>query len=296
MLTKKTVLVLGAGASEPFGFPTGIQLSQQVYEKLEPPHTAHHWLTGLCGYTVDQVAQFRRSFFLSGKNSVDAFLEYRDDYMQIGKAAMAAILIPYEHEWHLFRYDQGWLRYLFNNLNTSFEDFGKNELSIITFNYDRTVEHFIFTALKNTYNKTDDEVRAVVEQIPIIHLHGRLGFLPWQGGRSRAYGVEVDKHALDVSIENIKIIHEDIKGRDDDFTMAKALLDAADQILFMGFGYNKTNMDRLEIGKIAQGKAWGTNVGLGNRELGNILTNCGSRIQFFDGDCLEIIRERVAWE
>ena len=160
--------------------------SQQVFDKLEPPHAVHHWLNELCGYTVEQIAQFRQSFFLSGKNSVDAFLEYRDDYMQIGKAAMAAILIPYEHEWHLFRYNQGWLRYLYNNLNTSFEDFGKNQLSIITFNYDRTVEHFIFTALKNTYNRTDDEVRAVVEQIPIIHLHGRLGFLPWQGERKRA--------------------------------------------------------------------------------------------------------------
>ena len=214
----------------------------------------------------------------------------------ICKSAMAAILIPC-HEWHLFRYDQGWLRYLYNNLNTSFEEFGKNQLSIITFNYDRTVEHFLFTALKNTYNKTKDEVRAVVEQIPIIHLHGRLGFLPWQSGSSRAFGGEINKRALDVSIQNIKIIHEDIKSRDADFTAAKTLLDAADQIIFMGFGYNKTNLDRLEISKLSAEKViWGTNIGLANRELATISHHCSGKIQFSPGDCLEILRERIVWE
>ena len=36
MLTRSTVLILGAGASKPFGFPTGIELSEQVFDKLSP--------------------------------------------------------------------------------------------------------------------------------------------------------------------------------------------------------------------------------------------------------------------
>src|SRR5438094_371000 len=153
MLTKKTVLVLGAGASKPFRFPTGIELSEQLVSYLRPGHEAYNNLV-TAGYSEHQIVEFRDSFYLSGKNSVDAFLEHRSDYMQIGKAATAAVLIPYENESVLFRYDEGWLRYLYNHLNTSFEDFGENQLSIITFNYDRTVEHFLFTALKNIYRKT----------------------------------------------------------------------------------------------------------------------------------------------
>ena len=63
------------------------------------------------------------------------------EFLAIGKAATAAVLVEYENPWRLFQYDdQNWLRYLYNNLNTSFDDFGSNKLSIVTFNYDRVVE------------------------------------------------------------------------------------------------------------------------------------------------------------
>jgi len=50
-----------------------------------------------------------------------------------------------------------------------FEEFGENSLSIITFNYDRSLEHFLSVALRNTYNKEAAEVESVLrEQIPIV--------------------------------------------------------------------------------------------------------------------------------
>jgi hypothetical protein len=39
---------------------------------------------------------------------------------------------------------------MYDKMNTSFGEFGTNTLSITTFNYDRSVEHFLFTAPSRT--------------------------------------------------------------------------------------------------------------------------------------------------
>ena len=39
-------------------------------------------------------------------------------------------------------------------MNTPFEDFEKNLVSVITFNYDRSLEQFLFISLKSRYGKS----------------------------------------------------------------------------------------------------------------------------------------------
>ena len=126
MLTQRNVLVLGAGASEPYGFPTGAGLSALVSTELRPGHPAYNQLKET-GFSDTEIQNFRGTFCHSGKNSVDAFLEHRTDLMEIGKLATAAVLIPYEAEEKLFDYQNSWLRYLYNSLNTSFEDFSSHQ-------------------------------------------------------------------------------------------------------------------------------------------------------------------------
>jgi len=46
--------------------------------------------------------------------------------LNIGKLALAAMLIPKENEENLFTYQKSWLRVLYNNMSASFEEFGKN--------------------------------------------------------------------------------------------------------------------------------------------------------------------------
>jgi len=51
--------------------------------------------------------------------------------------------LPYEDEEKLFQNDPlrggGWYEYLFGKLKATFEEFGQNKLSVITFNYDRSL-------------------------------------------------------------------------------------------------------------------------------------------------------------
>jgi hypothetical protein len=296
MLTKRTVLVLGAGASVPFEFPTGAKLSRYIIDGCEKNSPPFELLRNLGRFSQEEIDRFRDCFFLSGKNSIDAFLEHRSEFLPIGKAAIALTLIPYERTQRIFTYNEdNWLRYVFDQLNTSFEEFGKNALSIVTFNYDRVVEHFFFTALKNSYGRSDAECIEVLNHIPIIHLHGRLGCLPWQGEGGRPFHYEADEQSLRVSIDNLKIIHEDIKdGRDEDFTAAKQLLADAEQIYFLGFSFNRTNVERLDIKKFA-GKSMATAFGMKRQEI-LTATRIAGQLNFQeDVDCIGLCRKIIDW-
>ena len=74
------------------------------------------------------------------------------------------------------------MQYLYQHLAVpTLEEFHQNDVGFITYNYDRTLEQFMLTALANTYGKDETTCAEILAHIPIIHLHGRLGYLPWQG-------------------------------------------------------------------------------------------------------------------
>src|SRR5215211_8988152 len=120
MISRPTVLVLGAGASAPFGFPTGLRLSERIVRDLQVGHPGYNALQEYCGFDETEITRFRLAFFRSGRNSVDAFLEHREDLLGVGKAAIAVGLIGFENEGRLFAYDDAnWLRDTYNYLNVS---------------------------------------------------------------------------------------------------------------------------------------------------------------------------------
>jgi hypothetical protein len=296
MLEVRTVFVLGAGSGVPYGFPTGIELSRTIAQGLRNgPILAG--LRDIGGIEAETLLHFREEFYESGKNSVDAFLEHREDLMEIGKLVTAYALIEKEVLEELFTFRESWLRDLYNGLNSTFEEFGSNQVSFVTFNYDRSVENFFFRALSKSYNAPENDVKALMTKIPIVHLHGRLGFLPWQDeGESRPYNHQVTNEALQIAAKNIKIIHEDItEGRDKDFALAKKLLSEADQIILMGFGYNSTNVERLGIRDLPDHKMIGTCVALGAKGQAAAKEITGGKVQLIGGDCTHFVREVMRW-
>ena len=296
MIEEPTVFVLGAGASVPFGFPVGSKLLTHVVGELGQSSTID-FLHSHCNFIVSDITDFREALKNSGQMSVDAFLEHRDDFLDIGKASIAFALMRYELRDMLFREAEGnWLKYLFGKMNSSFENFGKNRVSFLTFNYDRTVEEFLSTSLSNSYGKSPDECLTQLSEIPIIHLHGSIGNLPWQGGNSRSFEPVINPDTLDVARKGIKIIHEaTTDGRDKDFERGLNLLQNAKRVLFLGFGYNSLNMERLGI--IGVGiTAIGTGVGLTAAEIRDIQAVAGGKIDIWPNmDCLNVIRD-LRWK
>lgn len=256
MITNDTVLILGAGASNPFGFPTGRELLKKVCSILRGGNGEFDILKNH-GYDEDYIREFGDTLAKSGQTSVDAFLQHGNQFIDVGREAIAAALLPHEQTVMLFDVPRNkgipnWYELLFSELNTSFEEFDKNKLSIVTFNYDRSIEHYLFTAFKNTHHKSDEECAQKMETINIVHLYGKFGDLPWQntGFSTVPYQADSDQKYYGLMVkrggENIRIIHEftDVKN-DPSFQEAHKLLTTAKRMYFLGFGYDQVNLNRL---------------------------------------------------
>jgi hypothetical protein len=266
MIEVPTVLVLGAGASMPFGFPSGKNLKNEIYETLK------NWKDNTL---VRQLAppnvlkNFLERLTYSPEESIDAFLEYEESKnIEFGKKIIAATLLPYEKEKTLFQdfltsQEKGkefnWYQYLWNQMNTSFENFEKNKLSVITLNYDRSLEYYLFTALKHKFpGKKTEEYSDKLSSIPIIHIYGKLGYLPWELPKNNElvripYNYDWSKSNDDDfdylyekivnAATEIKIVHENEKIKESE--KIRELLANNQRIYFLGFGFNPINLKRI---------------------------------------------------
>ena len=155
MIEIPTVLILGAGASKPYDYPLGIELKDEIIKKLD--HMNHFnsgWINEL-NCDVDLVEEFIRNFDGSTRTSIDSFLNYhKDDYEQIGKIALVDIISSCENGPINLTNEEilrpkpkadDWYSYLAEFLyNCDFEDINNNKLSIISYNYDRSLGLFSY--------------------------------------------------------------------------------------------------------------------------------------------------------
>lgn len=299
MIKAPIVFVLGAGASSCYGFPLGQKLCEIVIDGLQRNKPMREELMNTTRFPDHEIDAFRRELLYSAQNSIDAFLENRPEYLAIGKSAMAIILMRYEHHDILWQFsDNNWMRYLFDKMRaTTLQAFSENQVAFVTFNFDRSLEYFLFNSLRNTFGAIAKDCAQALTSIPIIHLHGRLGWLPWQGDRSRAYEPTATAENVQMCVDNIKLVHEELKdGRDKDFEEAKRLMHLADRIYFLGFGFGQLNVARLGLAGLTQNKAIATATGFTQHEVAEISKRCGGKISIYPGHNIEsLFRNVVAW-
>ncbi len=82
--------------------------------------------------------------------SIDRFLEHRPELIEIGKEAIAVVLTSKEKRDSLdsIAGDRTWMHLLLERMNAAKDEWRKNMLSVITFNYDRSFEYFMLAALQ----------------------------------------------------------------------------------------------------------------------------------------------------
>jgi hypothetical protein len=169
--------------------------------------------------------------------------------MDIGKISIARMLISYEIDNNLRVTENNWYMYLFDRMNISFGQLDQNNISFITFNYDRSLEYFLFEAIKNQFGKEPSECTEMMKNFPIVHLYGQLDPLPWQERGGKKYSSTENLHErLMAAPENIKLISDerDIE-ESEEFKEAYKLIELADRIFFLGFSFDETNLKRLNI-------------------------------------------------
>lgn len=146
------------------------------------------------------------------------------------------------------------------------------------------------------------ECAEMLKTIPILHLHGDLGGLPYlDKERVRAYNPTLDKNNIDIAASRIRIIHE--ATNDPIFNEAKEILQNSEVIRFLGFGYHPLNLERLGVvntpPRIDSHKWGGSSYGLTFMESAEISGKCGfnlrpdKRFTYENLDVLNYLRETV---
>jgi hypothetical protein len=327
MIKKKTVLILGAGASIPYGFPSGDALFEIICKNIKNENSKGTQYLLEAGFTLENILEFGEALFYSGKTSIDEFLEHRKDFLEIGRYSIAMSLIPYEDVSMLYSVPTSihWYKELYKQMNTLPDKITNNNISFITFNYDRTLEHFLFTSLSKSYNLNIDDGCKLVNKLKIFHVHGNLGNHPYQdveickhlfNYRSnpgkfmynnfkhgcldkdkyyRDYNVTVSASIIKNCAKNINVIHN--IENEDVFEDAKKCLDDAEVVLFFGFGFHILNIERLGLNKINRNGKYiaGTGKGLTEIQKDIIVQKTNKFImknRLYDMDITQFLREK----
>ena len=271
MIKKDTVLILGAGASIPYGYPSGAGLRNRLLDpNLFSSLLVKKWFSNL------DVDFFCSRFLRSQMTSIDMFLSRcgqeltPDNKMtleEIGKLGISIALRENQNLARLLkdpnRHDpipdlepDHWYQYLWNQLTvgikpSNLNEFSKQRLTIVTFNYDFSLECYLLTAMENTYSLDHNKAREHLKGIKIIHLYGNLSGNPMDVLFSTA-PFDYDKleswPAYDLDRKSLRVIDE---LRDEQlgapFEEAFNSFVAAEAICFLGFGFDKVNLERLRI-------------------------------------------------
>ena len=242
MIKSPVVFVLGAGASLPYGYPSGAKL---VADML----SLHGDVTDIlrnCGYSGGHWGEFQEALKKSAQASIDSFLERRPDMREIGKVLIAAHILRCEYESHFYGNDDHWYPLLLDKLDDPYDALDFSNTTIVTFNYDRSLEQFLFQALCSRHNKDCESVAKTLSRLRIIHVYGYLGPLDWQVTGGRAYSPRVSAAEARIAAGGIKIISE---GREDseEIEQARAAIADAKFVVFLGMGYHPDNMRRLGL-------------------------------------------------
>lgn len=262
----ENVFILGAGASKCYGFPLGIELRRKIVrgyaevlptlaKKINDPR-----------FEPTSI-KFIDNFTKSGDMSIDLFLSKFDHFADVGKIAILYHILNSENKENfldqLFFKQQiypdssndDWLWYLYSKITApiqiskNIDEINFDNIAFITFNYDRSLEYFLYERFSNGFNykKIGGSPQDLIKKIRIEHVYGQVAPLPWQDLEvpKIEYGeYNINNHNLTPYINSIKIIGE---RTSDNINQIQNLIKQAKNIFFLGFGYDQENLNRLGI-------------------------------------------------
>ena len=221
---------------------------------------------------------FCQTFFNSSTPSIDLFLARNMGFADIGKLAIVSSILEAETKSafreHMTDISQDWYSYLFKEMTKemidpeSYKNFSSNAISFITFNYDRSLEQFLYESLRNSFNIAPvDNIIKQVTEIPIYHVYGVVDNLIELGGET-PYRTYYSIDYINRLIKNIKVVHE--RNLSEDYlAKMKTVIKEAARIFFLGFSYANENLEVLGLPALLDGnqEIYGTALNFTNKEI-----------------------------
>jgi len=253
MFKTKTLIVLGAGASQEVGMPTGKQLRAHIASMLDSRF--EYGLRQISG--DDLIYEAIRRHAASGESlaadpnryreagiriseampqaiSIDNFIESHsgDKLIELcGKLGIAQAILNAESNSRLWfnepngvtkpnysMIESTWFTSFMQLLTESCrrDDLKKRleSITFINFNYDRCLEHFLYHGLQTYYSLPTTVAAELVSGVHIYHPYGSVGLLPWMSRDGAvAFGGRLDSTRL---LQQAKLIKTFTEGTDEE--------------------------------------------------------------------------------
>ncbi len=287
--------ILGAGSNVDYGFVTGAELMERIKQRVVSilDNQDDRWTYINIGipqkqddkfiYKVlksfdinaDYLSNFYDALRLFQNPSIDYFLKEYPEYDLIGKFVITLEINELETQFEgnvagdfekRESMKSKWYHDLFNNNVLSPENIEKNKLNFVTFNYDRSLEYFINSSFRQTYRTSLGENKAeyYLNQLKFIHIHGSLGQFSFKHDEGLDVAYSKNPSYLEKLIsksKGIRTIHE--ARSNSEMNEAKELIKDSEKVYFLGFGFNKENLESLVDGVDFPTETWATAYGMG---------------------------------
>ncbi len=278
MLSSKTVFIVGAGASQEVGMPIGWELRDIIAQKLHMRFGPGNKFTGQGDTNILDRLHFEYGDALNSYldacaliNGGIGFSASIDDFIDIhradpkvavcGKLAIAASILEKERQSKLYvdpsnihntldissiqsTWYMAFLRTLGNQvpkgeLGTLFAN-----VTIICFNYDRCVEHFLVHAIAKQYGIKREEAQSLVAKLRMFRPYGSVGDyfrdVPFGGV---PFG-SANLPPLNEVISSLRTYTEQVEDKATLQAMKGAVL-SAKTLVFLGSAFHANNMALL---------------------------------------------------
>jgi hypothetical protein len=282
---KSLVLVVGAGASKEVSLPVGEELKEAIASSLSFRVTDGYRVEGGDSKILEALYQLvqqpgnRRGNVnpylhaatlirnaMPQAQSIDNFIDsHRSDtrIAQCGKLAIASCILKAERGSAL-RVDRRninnrinfadvsntWFNGLFQVIVQSCQ---KEEiaarlqkLAVISFNYDRCLEHFLHGALQNYYSMSPEQATAAMGHLQVFHPYGTVGALPWSDpSHGVEYGGDPSSQQLNALAAQIRTFTESTDPTSSGIVTLRSTLRSAERIAYLGFAFHPLNVELL---------------------------------------------------
>lgn len=232
-----TVFVFGAGASNLYGLPLGTQLKHDI---LEFPDSQVKAFLGDQQNEAALIPDFKATLDQGDYGTIDYLLEKKKRYRELGAFYIVCVIGAREKPEFLFPQKDLYAD-LFHMLDVESDSPSIPPISVVTLNYDRSLEYFLAQNVEiNCPDHLEEHARQKVKKLGIVHAHGSLGDIetvPYGKSNKTAESVREAAH-------KIKIISDRIEDAED-FQKAQQIIADAHNIVFLGFGYHHRTLEAL---------------------------------------------------
>lgn len=282
--SKFITFVLGAGSSFEANLPTGSELKGKIASSLafklsdayhmdggdaqirralqelaNRPGSAHSF-NDYCGAAIRICAGMPQA------PSIDNFIDsHRSNAIiaKVGKLAIASAILKAEQDSTLYvspsniynklnvkRLADTWFNAFFELvcLNAQEEDLAArlSRVRVVTFNYDRTLEHFLYHAIQNYYGSTPERAAEIVSHLSVLHPYGKVGSLPWQNqDMPEPFGSDIKSSRLIQVSESLRTFTEGTSETDSQIKQIRTAVLDAETVVFLGFAFHELNLQLL---------------------------------------------------